>query len=588
MQKRWIQLPVAEYTPDMPAFNNPGSSNIRNCIPRTQQSYGPMNDLSGYGGALTARCQGAISVTDSGGNVYIMTGDVNDLYKYTASSTNPVAISNGTHPYTVDSRGNWNFDLMGERVVATDYHDALQSYILGTSTIFTDLANGGVLSLSIDVPGSTYTNGTDYALTATGGGGTGFAGLVDVVGGAFTNARITVHGTGYTTTPTIVLPVGAGAGDGMASISATFASIAPKAKYVAVVKNFLMVANTNDVTSGTQTQRVWWSGLNDPTNWPTPGTALAAAFQSSFNDLFGNFGPITGLVGSLGTADCAIFFERAIWRGIYAGPPVVFDFFPCETIKGTSAPNSIVKRGLLVDYLGEDGFYTFDGTNSTPIGANKVDKTFFADVDKNNLQNVIGCADPVNRMTYWAYPGSGSSNGIPNRILAYNWVLNRFSIVDMPASLEYIFRALSFGFTLDTMPGGTLDQIQFALDSDVWTGGVMALGAFDASHKLSYFQGPALAPLIETSETAPFDSMLAHISDVRPLVDGGTPSIALATRNRLIDGLMFNNPTAINAIGTCPQIANGRYVTGKSSLNYGDSWQHFQGIEVYCSPMGKQ
>jgi hypothetical protein len=564
--KKWITLPAAEYTPDMPDYQNPGSGNIRNCLPRTPESYGPFPSLAPFGGALTAQCQGAVSVTDSGGNVYVFAGDVNNLYEYTSGSTTPSVVSNGTNPYTADVEGNWNFDLMGQRVVATDYEDAIQSFILGSSTKFADLANGGITALTIAVQGSTYTNGTNYALAVSGGGGSGFTGLIDVVSGHFTNARITNLGHGFTSVPTVTLPAGAGAGDGTASVTATIASIAPKAKYVAVVKNFLMVAFTNDAVSGVQPQRVWWPALNDPTNWPTPGTAAAAEFQSSFNDLFGNFGPITGLVGSLGTADCAIFFQRAIWRGVYAGPPVVFDFFPCETVKGTSAPNSIVKRGLLVDYLGEDGFYTFDGTNSTPIGLNKVDKTFLADLDQSHLNNVIGAADPVNRLTLWAYPGKGNVNGIPNRILAFSWAQNRFAIIDMPAGVEYIFRSLSFGNTLDNMPGGTLDQIKFALDSSVWTGGVITLSAFDANHKLSYFNGANLAPTIETSEQAPFDPMLCHISDVRPLVDGGTPSVSLATRNRLIDNFAFNSPTAINGMGTCPQLANGRYVRAQTTL----------------------
>lgn len=588
MPKKWIPLPVAEYTPDMPEFNNPGSGNIRNCIPRTPQSYGPFQDLSVYGGALTKACQGATSVTDSAGNSFTFAGDINDLYEYTSSSTTPSTVSNGTHPYNCDTQGNWNFDLMGQRVVATDYADAIQSFILGTSTAFSDLANGGVLTLTIVVPGTTYTNGTNYALTVTGGGGSGFTGLVDVVGGAFTNARISTPGTGYTSIPTVVLPAGAGGGSGTASITATVAFIAPKAKYCAVVKNFLMVANTNDATSGVQTQRVWWSALNDPTNWPTPGGATSAQFQSSFNDLFGNYGPITGIVGALGTADVAIFFERAIWRGVYAGPPVVFDFFPCETIKGTSAPNSIVKRGLLVDYFGEDGFYTFDGTNSKPIGVNKVDKTFLTDLDHTHLDNIVGTADPVNRMTYWAYPGQGNSGGIPNRIIAYNWVLDRFSIIDQPNGVEYIFRSLSFGYTLDNMPGGTLDQIIFSLDSSVWIGGVITLAGFNSSHKLSYFNGTTLAPTIETSEQTPFDPMLTHISDVRPLVDGGTPMISLSVRNRLMDTYTTTTPTRINSIGTCPQLANGRYVKGTATLNAGDAWSHFQGMEVYASGVGRQ
>lgn len=586
MPKQWITLPAAEYTPDMPDYQNPGSNSIFNCLPRTPQSYGPASDMYPFANAISSRCQGSISVTDSSANAFTFSGDARDLYSYTSLGLTPNTLSNGTHPYACSSEGQWNFEFMGQRVMATDYADAIQSYVLNSSSLFADLANGGITALALTA-GAGYTNGT-YALSVTGAGsGSGFTGTVTVSGGALTSSAITAVGHGYPQTATIAIPAGAGAGGGGA-ITPTIATIAPKAKYMAVIKNFLMVANTNDTTGGVQTQRAWWSALNDPTNWPTPGTSTAAALQSSYNDLFGDYGPMTGIVGALGTADGAIFFERAIFRVVFAGPPVTFDFFPCETVRGTSAPNSLVKRGLLVDYLGEDGFYTFDGTSSKPIGANKVDKTFYADLDQNYLYRVYGAADPVNRMSYWAYPGAGNVNGNPNKVLAYNWILDRFSLLNYPQGLELIFRSLTFGYTLDTMPGGTLDQIKFPLDSRVWAGGSMLLSAFDTNHKLAYFNGSNLAVTVETSEQAPFDPMLAFISDTRPLVDGGTPTVSLATRNRLVDQATYNTGNTLGTLGTCPQVANGRYVRAKTELLYGDTWQHFQGVQIYTNPNGVQ
>ena len=52
--------------------------------------------------------------------------------------------------------------------------------------------------------GSGYTNGTGYALSFTGGGGTGAAGTFDVVGGKIKNVALTAGGSGYTSTPTPV------------------------------------------------------------------------------------------------------------------------------------------------------------------------------------------------------------------------------------------------------------------------------------------------------------------------------------------------------------------------------------------------
>jgi hypothetical protein len=359
-----------------------------------------------------------------------------------------------------------------------------------------------------------------------------------------------------------------------ADLSAT----APNARYIATVKGFLVAGNTYDATNGAQPQRVWWPALNDPTNWPTPGTAAAQIVQSDYQDLYGDSGWVQGVVGNLGTADGAVFMERAIWRMVYVGPPSIFAFYPAEGCRGTPAPGSIAQLGSNVAYLGQDGFYIFDGTNSTPIGVNKFDKTFFADLDQNYMHRVCSAVDPINKIVFWAYTGQGNSGGNPNRILAYNWVLGRGALIDQ--NCEIIFRALSFGYTLETLPYSSIEAIPFSLDSRVWTGGKILLGGFDASHKLSFFNGSNLAATIETSETEPTKGKLVNVLNARPLVDGGTPSVSVASRSRLIDPIVYNSPTAINSLGECPQRATGRYITTSTTIPAGSTWTHFQGVDI--------
>lgn len=63
-------------------------------------------------------------------------------------------------------------------------------------------------------PGAGYTNGTGYALTATGCAGSGFTGTVDVVSGHLSNPVVTNKGLGFTCAPSIAVPATAGAGSG--------------------------------------------------------------------------------------------------------------------------------------------------------------------------------------------------------------------------------------------------------------------------------------------------------------------------------------------------------------------------------------
>jgi hypothetical protein len=366
--------------------------------------------------------------------------------------------------------------------------------------------------------------------------------------------------------------------------SAKFADLsaaAPRAAYCAFVKNFLMVANTYDAVSTAQPQRVWWPALADPTNWPTPGSIAAAQVQSSYNDLLGDNGVIQGIVGNLGNADGAIFMERAVFRVIYAGPPVVFDFPPAEGVRGCVAPNSIVQFGNLAYYLGPDGFYVFDGQSSQPIGADKFDKTFYADLDQSHMDRIVGVADPINRQIIWAYPGAGNMGGNPNHLLMYNWQLERATVCDV--TCETIARMLSVGYTLDqlyTVLGYTLDTLPAPLDSRVWTGGQLLLGIFDVLHKLNYFTGPNLSPTVDTTESQPFSGRRFRVKGARPIVDGGVPSVAIGRRERLQDPVAFTPAVALNSLGLCPVRTSGRYGRARITLPAGSSFSHIQGVEL--------
>lgn len=506
MATKTMVLPVAEWTPDMPDYNSPGSAYIHNCVPRTPQSYGPLSGLSVYSGsALNKRCQGMAAYLDPTGNVFNFAGDQNDLYTLTGTGTVFQVASKSVGAYNCQGTDMWNFTMMGSTVLAANISDNMQAFQIGvgTGTTFMDVGNG-----------------------------------------------------------------------------------APKAKYLAVVKNFLVAAFTSDPANGIRPQRIWWSGLNNYANWPTPGTASAAIVMSDYNDLLGDGGWIYGLVGNLGTADGAIFMENAVWRMMFNGPPGVFNFIPAEGVRGTQAPNSIVQFSNVVFYLGRDGFYMFDGTNSTPIGANKVDKWFFQNVDQSNLTRVVGAVDPINKLVHWAWPDSAALNGNPNHLLTYNWILSRWAYSDV--TVETLGKLLSIGYTLDQMNiFGTFDSMpQIPLDSRYWTGGKDILAAMDTNHKLNYFSGSNLLAVIDTSEVAPVPGRICNIKGARPLVDGGVPLVAIGARNLLTAASSLDTAVAMNSLGTAPQRSTGRYIKAEITIPAGTVWNHCQGVEVDFNESG--
>lgn len=496
-------LPCGAYTPDQPDYNNPGSDVVWNVLPRTDQSYAPWPSLQTVGGALNARCQGAYAMQDNAGNVRLFYGDAQNLYRQTPASSTPANVSRlvGGN-YATGSTERWEMALYGQRVIATNFADAPQSYIEGTSANFSPLIVSGQTDL--------------------------------------------------------------------------------KARHLGIIKDWVFFGNTTDGTYGVQPQRVWWSAIDDPTNFPLPGTATAAAQQSDFQDLVGDQGWIQAIVGNLGTADGAVFQERGVWRVTYQGPPAIFDFHIAEGVRGTPAPGSVVQVSNIVYYLGEDGFYAFNGTNSQPIGFQKIDKTFFNDLDQSYFYRITSAVDAINKIVYWAYPGVGHSGGNPNRVLAYHWALDRWThsaVNDI--QLEVLLRALTFGYTLEQLDNinPNLDLLTPSLDSRVWTGGRMILGAVDTSHRLAYFTGDNLAPQVQTSEQEAIPQRRALVNRVRPQVDGGTPSVSIGVRNLPTDTTVtYGTAVAMDANGNCNVRANGRYFRALITLPAASSFTHIQGV----------
>jgi hypothetical protein len=369
------------------------------------------------------------------------------------------------------------------------------------------------------------------------------------------------------------------------------ASAAPRAKHAAVINNFVMLGNTFDTTDGGVQNRVWWSAIDDPTDWPTIASADAAAKQSDRQDL-----PVGGalqrITGAIGGLDGAIFCEKAIYRVQYEGPPTVFGFYEVERDRGTPAENSVVNVGPFGFYLGEDGFYRFDGSGSTPIGNQRVDKFFFTDLDQSYYHRIYAAADPINKLVWWSYPGANNSAGRPNHQLIYNWALDRWGYAEI--EMELLFRDLSAGYTLDELDQfGTMDTLPFSLDSRAWTGGRLLLSAFDSSKRLARFAGSNLEATIETAEVGgnelfgkPSERMF--VNGVRPYVDGGAATVALKHRNLQTDSLTTDGPNAIEAsTGMVPFSRSTRYARAQVKIPAGGTWTHAQGIDYDADEDGE-
>ncbi len=195
---------------------------------------------------------------------------------------------------------------------------------------------------------------------------------------------------------------------------------------------------------------------------------------------------------------------------------------------------------------------------------------------------VSAAIDPLNKLYAIAFPGAA---GVL-KIFFYNWNDRRWSEAEV--DLEILFNATSEGFTLEELDAidSNLDTLTPSLDSAQWKGGGIRFGAFDLAHKLAYFDGANLAATIETGETELNPGRLSKVTKARPLIDGGTITVQVAGRNRLVDAVVFDAAEGLDAIGEVGLLNESRYHRLRASIAAGGTWNHAQGIQVQSSPMG--
>lgn len=361
--------------------------------------------------------------------------------------------------------------------------------------------------------------------------------------------------------------------------SSLFAEVsgAPSAKFIGVVKDFVVTANVK-YSSTDFPRRVRWSQINDAGTW-TVGTN-----QSDVQDL-ADSGFITGFVGGeTGVVLC----ERGIYRMQYVGTPLIFTFQKV-TNHGCTFPHSVAALGAeRVFYLSQDGFFMFDGRQSIPIGADKVDVFFADDLNANFVDRISCTIDPVNQIVAWSY-SSNDSTGDPDKIILYNYAINQWSIVEIDH--EYIGQITSPPRTLESLDNisSNLDNLGITLDSAAFAGGKFLFAASKAS-KIQTFSGGNLTAKIETTEFEPAKLRHSMVRSVTPIVTkaSGSPTITVqvGSRSKQTDSATFTAEATLSNDNLCSVRSNGRY--HRVRVNASGTWRFALGVDVDVVQVGKR
>lgn len=345
------------------------------------------------------------------------------------------------------------------------------------------------------------------------------------------------------------------------------AAAAPTAKFVTVVRDFIVAANV----PGGDENKVYWSDINDETDW-TP----SAASQSD-TQILADGGDITGLAGG---EYGLIFLERAIYRMSYAGSPFFFQFDAISRSLGCISNGSIAQYGGLTYFLADDGFYICDGQSIKPIGAEKVNRWFFDNASPSQISTGMSATvDPIRKLVVWDFNDTFGGK----KLLIYSIDLDRWTYADTTAtSIAY---ALTPSATLEQVDNYStnLDTLQISLDSRVFAGGQL-LFAGVSGQKIIAFAGQPKTAQITTGD---IDIGRSTVTLVKPIVDNGSASVAIASRDLLTDSIDFGNDVAADYENRVSIRSNGEYHRLRLTPS-GSNWKTAIGMEVEVVKQGNR
>lgn len=340
---------------------------------------------------------------------------------------------------------------------------------------------------------------------------------------------------------------------------------APVAKFLTVVRDFVVCANLD---AGTNSNKVQWSNINDEANWTSGG-----ASQSDFQ-IVADGGNITGLTGGeVGL----ILLDRAIVRMSYIGSPLFFQFDTISRGVGCVEGNSVVQYGAMTYFLGADGFYSCDGSTVTAIGTQKVDAWFYANANQSKLNLMSATIDPIRKIVVWKF----IDNFAQNTLLIYNWQVQKWS--SCTTDVDVVAGSASAGITLEGLDlFGNMDTLTTSLDDSLWTGGKF-LFAGARTTKIVTFTGANSTATLTTGDIG--SEVTSVVTLARPVVDNGSGSVAIASRMLLSAVPQLGSYTAASSENRVSLRSSGKYHR-LSVIPTGSNWSNAIGIDIDVSPQG--
>lgn len=568
-------LPFPEWKPDLADFQGASSPLIQNVVPQGD-GYGPFADFQALSKVLPAACRGYFFARNADGSITIFAATATRLWKMSNTDFTWVPVSKVLALTSISNASPAVFTKNGHGMAIGD---AIQLTTTGalptglsTGTVYY-IISAGFTANAFEV--SATLGGSAINTSSAGSGTHSFTANYTTVAGDKQWQFVQFNNLVFVTQRATVLQI-------FDLTSATAFSDAlgspPQADYLAVVNRFLVLSGIQSAA-----YRVQWSGLNNvnaSTSWDN------VTSQSNFQDL-ADGGVTRGVAGG---DNYGIVFQDSSIRSMTFNPgsPEVFDFLRISQSEGLFAPFSFVNGGGFTFYISTQGFKMIPpGGYPTPIGKEKFDRTFLADVDQGNLQLVIAAADPKSTRVYWAYKSVSGQANLFDKLIAYDWVLQRATVILM--SGEYLSSLAKPGLTLENLDAisGSIDALTFSLDS-VSIAALSQLSSVNSSHTIGFFAGSNLEATLWTAEQALEQGYRSRVQNVRPITDASTAAVSVTTRNRLQDAAVASAESTVDSLGNCNLNISTRLARGRLRIPAASVWTYASGLEPKIVREGQQ
>lgn len=210
------------------------------------------------------------------GKFYIAVG--NKVYEDAVSPVEKITLTASTGPLAIVQA---NSSTIGDYIFICD---GTSGWFINTAGTVTQVSNTTLYNITLTAGGSGYTNGT-YALSLSGGGGSGAAGTYTVAGNVVVSIEVTALGTGYTSAPTVSFPSGGGTG---ATAEATLNSFpVPHIPSATFIDGYIVVAKGSDVYTCDLDEPSKWSSNNFLSAEMFPDPVKAVSRQNNQVAVFG-------------------------------------------------------------------------------------------------------------------------------------------------------------------------------------------------------------------------------------------------------------------------------------------------------------